>query len=62
MSLFSESMYETGVRAKQGVFSDGSDPVIVACVWLSSFLLNVVALSVGILSLRQATGRSGGTP
>jgi len=44
-------MYEVGVGAEQGVFDNDSDPVIAACVWSSSFLLNVVALSAGILSL-----------
>ena len=49
--------------AGQGVFDDGSDPVVVACVWPSSFLLNVVVLSVKIFSLRQATReKRGGTP
>ena len=63
MSLFPESMYEARVGAEQGVFNDGSDPVIVACVWTSSFLLNVVALSVRILFLRQETEKKhGGTP
>ena len=63
MSLFPESMYEAGVGAEQGVFNDGSVPVIVACVWTSSFLLNVVTLFVGILFLRQETGeKHGGTP
>ena len=42
--------------AKQGVFDDGSYPVVIACVWTSSFLLKVVALSVRILFLWQASG------
>ena len=59
----SESMYEAGVGTEQGVFDDGSDPVVVACVWPSSFLLNVVVLSVKFFSLRQATReKRGGTP
>ena len=47
----------------QGVFDDGSDPVVVACVWPSSFLLNDVALSMGILPLWHASeGKRGGIP
>ena len=34
-----------------GVFDGGSDPVIVAYVWPSAFLLNAVALSTKILFL-----------
>ena len=32
MSLFPESMYEVGVGAELGVFDDGFDPIVVACV------------------------------
>jgi len=44
-------MYEAGVRAEQGVFDDDSNQVVGACFWPSSFLLNDIALSMGILSL-----------
>ena len=53
VSFFHANMYEVGMGAEQGVFDDDFDPIIMACVWSSSFLLNYVSLSVGILSLRQ---------
>jgi len=43
------------VEPGQGVFDDGSYPVVVACVWSSSLLLNVVALPLETLSRRRAT-------
>ena len=65
MSLFPESMYEARIRAEQGVFDDGSDLVIMAYVWLSSFLRNVVALPMGFFLLasnwREALGFSLGS-
>jgi len=63
MSLFPDSVYETGVVAEQGVLDDGSDPADEARVWPSLLLLHAVALHVEILSSRQTTGgRHGGIP
>jgi len=49
VSLFPKSVYEVVVGAEQGMLDDGFDPVIVAYVWPSSLLLNIVVLSVKIL-------------
>jgi len=38
--------------AEQDMFDDGSNPVVVACVWPFALLLNVVALPVETLSWR----------
>jgi len=53
VSLFPKSMYEVRVKAEQGVFDDNSDRRGMCLV--VSFLLNAIALFVGILSLRQVT-------
>ena len=41
--------------ADHGMFDDGVDPVVVAYVVPSSFMLNVVTLSVRIFSMWQAS-------
>ena len=53
--LFPDSVYEAEMGAEQGMFDDGSDPIIMACVWSSALLLNAVTLPVETLSCRWAT-------
>ena len=53
MPLFPDSVYNAGVH---GVLDDGSNRL----VWSYALLLNVVALPVEVLSLRQAIGERWG--
>ena len=48
------------MEAGQGVFNDGYDPVVKACVWPSALQVNSVALPMKTLSWRGAIGEGVG--